>query len=115
MSDRLSDIVKVRKDKLTKLAKLGLDPYPSDIKRTHSIEELAGHFSALGKKKITLVGRIRSLRPMGKIIFSHIEDGTGRFQIFFKEGELPTKDFQVVTEIFDIGDFVEVTGHLFKT
>jgi lysyl-tRNA synthetase, class II len=115
MPERIEDIIAFRKEKLKKLEELGINPYPSSTKRTHTNKEALEQFDELSEKgvKITLVGRIRSFRAQGKIVFAHIEDGSDRIQVFFKADSLG--DSFKVLELFDLGDFIETTGTLFRT
>jgi lysyl-tRNA synthetase class 2 len=115
MSERLEDIIKARKQKLDRIKKSGIDPYPSTTERSHTNQQAIEQFDQLTDQSLTLLGRIRSFRDMGKLIFAHIEDGSGRIQILFKADEVGKKDFQFLLENFDIGDFIQVTGKLFKT
>jgi lysyl-tRNA synthetase class 2 len=59
--------------------------------------------------EVTIAGRMRSLRIMGKLAFTHIEDGTGRIQLFLRVNELGDQ-LQFFKDYFDIGDFVEAHG-----
>ena len=95
---------------------VGLDPYPISVKRNCSIREALVKFGALSKarKKITLAGRVRSLRDQGKIIFADIEDDSGRIQGVIHR-EVLGEDFDNVKKFMDSGDFVEITGPLFAT
>ena len=115
MSERIEDIIEFRKVKLEKLKEMGIDPYPSSTSRTHTNQEALDQFEKLSGDgvEVSLVGRIRSLRPQGKLAFAHIEDGTGRIQVFFKAYTLGEK-FKIL-DLFDIGDFIETTGKLFQT
>ena len=113
MSERLEDIITNRKNKLEDIKKSGIDPYPSSITRTHTNQQALDGFDDLQGQTISLVGRIRSWRDMGKIVFAHIEDGSGKIQVLFKEGE--TENFDFLIGHFDMGDFIEVTGTIFKT
>lgn len=115
MSERLEDIIKARKLKLDRIKKSGIDPYPSTTERSHTNQQAIEQFDQLTDQPLTLVGRIRSWRDMGKLIFAHIEDGSSRIQILFKADEVGKKDFQFLLENFDIGDFIQATGKLFKT
>ncbi len=115
MSDRLEDIIKIRREKLEKIKQSGIDPYPSVCGRTHTNEQALDDFDSLGEKQITLVGRIRSWRDMGKIIFTHIEDGTAKIQLLFKEENVGVDNFKFIAANLDIGDFIEASGSLFKT
>lgn len=115
MSERLSDIIEARKQKLLEIKKAGLDPYPSVSERTHTNLEAAANFESLRSQDITLVGRIRSFRDMGKLIFAHIEDGTAKIQVLFKADDLGGDTFKFLLANTDIGDFIQVTGELFLT
>lgn len=115
MSERLEDIIAGRQKKLEEIKKAGIDPYPSSTSRTHTNKQALDGFDALMNEKITLVGRIRSFRDMGKIIFAHIEDGSGKIQILLKQDEIGAEEFKFFLKNFDSGDFIEVTGTLFKT
>ena len=65
--------------------------------------------------KVTLAGRIRATRPMGKITFAHIEDGDGRVQLFFRTNELGQERVDFFDKMFDIGDFIQAAGTMFRT
>jgi lysyl-tRNA synthetase, class II len=115
MNERLEDIIAFRKKKLQAFLEAGQNPYPSHTGRTHSNSQPLEQFDALQGQSLTLVGRIRSLRAMGKLTFIHIEDGTGRIQVLLKADDLGEEKFKFFNDNFDLGDFVEVTGTLFKT
>ncbi len=115
MSERLEDIIQNRKKKLEEIKKAGIDPYPSSTSRTHTNKQALDDFDALIDSKVTLVGRIRSWRDMGKIIFAHIEDGSGKFQVLIKSDDIGADSFKFLLKNSDIGDFAEFTGTLFKT
>jgi lysyl-tRNA synthetase, class II len=115
MSERLEDIIEFRKKKLQSLKDQGLDPYPSVTNRTHTNQEALGQYDALQEVPVSLVGRIRSQRVMGKLAFVHIEDGTARIQVLIKSDEVGEGQFNLFTDNFDIGDFIEATGTLFTT
>ncbi|MEI8337628.1 MAG: OB-fold nucleic acid binding domain-containing protein, partial [bacterium] len=113
----LEDIKKVRLEKLEKIKAKGIDPYPAESHKTHYIDEAISDFENLEKNqtKITLAGRVMSLRGQGALIFSDIFDGTGKFQAFFKRDEMSEEVFDFWNEVIDVGDFVEVTGKVFIT
>jgi lysyl-tRNA synthetase class 2 len=71
-------------------------------------------FDKIKEKEITLVGRILSLRSHGGSTFVNIFDGTSKFQLFFKKDTLGNDNYKFLKN-FDIGDFIQVTGKLFKT
>lgn len=113
----IEDIRKVRISKLNKLRERGIDPYPATSNRTHSNAFAISIFNELeGGESICLAGRILSTRTQGKLIFVDFDDGTGKFQALLKKGD-PTPDsvFELFEECFDVGDFIEFKGTLFKT
>lgn len=119
MSERLEDIIANRRNKLENIKQAGVDPYPSACQRSHSNQQALDNFDSLQNQPLTLVGRIRSWRDMGKITFVHIEDGTGKIQVLFKSAELEhgnqNQNYDFFVKNFDIGDFLQVTGTLFIT
>jgi len=116
-----TNLEKVRLDKIAKLKEVGVDPYPRRVDRTHPIQEAIGLFLAgEGESdeievKAVLVGRIRSVRPMGKVTFAHIEDGTGRIQLFFRANDIGEEQLTFFKDHFDLGDFIQASGKVFRT
>ena len=110
------DILETRKEKLELLRKSGKTPYPEKNDRDTLISILHKGFDDFLEHKdvITVVGRIRSLRMMGKIAFLHIEDESGKVQVFLEKNNLG-EEFQIFKESVDLGDFVEITGTVFLT
>lgn len=111
-------IESLREERLKKLNNLkaaGIDPYPAKSKRTHVIAEAIKGFGALSKsnKKIFVVGRIRSIRGQGGISFMDLKDESGAIQVVVKKDVF--KDLDFWRDNLDIGDFIEVSGILFKT
>jgi lysyl-tRNA synthetase class 2 len=111
------DILLARKENLERVKKEFGEAYPEVSFRTHTNAEALAGFDALSgeKKSVSLVGRVRSLRTMGKIVFAHIEDESGKMQIFVKKGALSNYLFAAFLEGVDIGDFIEATGTFFVT
>ena len=114
---QLRDIKKTRLRKLKAVQKAGILAYPEKTKRTHTIEDGLKNFASISrsKKEIVLAGRIRSLREHGGSTFCHIEDGTGKIQVFLRRDKLGERGYQFFLNNFDIGDFIEIKGALFKT
>ncbi|MFL7812562.1 MAG: lysine--tRNA ligase [Anaerolineales bacterium] len=116
-----SNLEKVRLEKLARLQELGVDPYPRRAERTHEIQEAINAFLAVEddpeaqELEATLTGRIRSIRPMGKVIFSHIEDGSGRIQLFFRANDIGEEQLAFFNDYFDLGDYIEASGKVFRT
>jgi len=121
MSINLSNLELNRTEKAHRLRETGIEPYPTRAERSLSTVNAIQLFTeseASGKAdplRATLVGRIRSLRPMGKIIFAHIEDGYGRIQFFFRANELGSEQMETFSREFDLGDFIQATGEIFRT
>jgi lysyl-tRNA synthetase class 2 len=117
MEENLEKIKEERLKKLKKIIHSGLSPYPVFLKRDFEIQKVIKNFSKFekAKKEIIIVGRIRSIRSHGGITFSNIEDGTGKIQIVFKEDTLGPVSYKFFLENFDIGDFIQTKGSLFKT
>lgn len=114
--ERFSDLEKQRRIKLERIRGRGVDPYPPRVQRTHTVAEAILEFEA-GKpeREMSLVGRLMSIRVMGKSTFAHIEDGSGRIQIYLRQDSLGEEACEFFKRDFDIGDFIGVTGQLFRT
>ncbi len=113
----IHELKNIRLKKLEAIRKSGFLAYPEKTKRTHKVCEAHEKFSSLArqKKEIVLVGRVKSLREHGGSTFLDIEDGTGKIQTFFKKNRIGEKAYSFFLENFDIGDFIEIKGVLFKT
>jgi lysyl-tRNA synthetase class 2 len=113
----LEDIRENRLKKLESLLRVGINVYPEKTRRTHQVKEAIADFNKLvrAKKEIVLVGRIRAKRVHGGSAFLDFEDGTGKFQALFRKDKIGPKGYQFFLDYFDIGDFIEIKGTLFKT
>ena len=113
----IEELRKIRLKKLEAIRKAGILAYPAKTKRTDKIADALKDFNKLAhaKKEITLAGRIKSLRGHGGSTFSDIDDGTAKIQAFFRKDRIGEKSYKFFLDNFDIGDFIEVRGILFKT
>ncbi|HWA64717.1 MAG TPA: lysine--tRNA ligase [Candidatus Paceibacterota bacterium] len=113
----LDDIRKVKLEKLEALRAAGIDPYPAASRRDTSVADALANFDAWSdsKKTITIAGRIMARREHGGSIFFDLLDDGARIQCFAKEDVLGADDFKTFKELFDIGDFIEAEGFLFRT
>ncbi|MFZ2038827.1 MAG: lysine--tRNA ligase [Minisyncoccia bacterium] len=113
----LDEIRAGRVKKMDILRAKGIDPFTAESKRDLSNVEAIANFDDLSTslKKVTLGGRIMSLRGQGVLIFFHFNDGTGLFQSLLKKDEMDGVAFDLFAETIDIGDFVEVNGTIFAT
>lgn len=118
------DIIATKKEKLAKLTEAFGTAYPERTTRTHTSQEVLDQFESLNgtDTQVSVVGRVRSLRVMGKIAFCHLEDGAGQIQGFFSEELLnpagtpgETNWFSLFKETVELGDFLSVTGTVFLT
>jgi len=113
--DDLNDILKVRRDKLTKLCEMKKNPFHSvrfDVNAYSAC--ILAEFESFEGKTITIAGRLMSKRIMGKAAFAHIQDSKGQIQIYARTNELGTENYNEFTG-FDIGDIVGVKGTVFRT
>ena len=108
-----------RRETLTKLREMGIDPYPADLYAVSDYaDELKNNFA--DGKKVCLAGRMMSQRIMGKASFAELQDSTGRIQIYINRDDLcKGEDKSAYNDFFkkllDLGDFIGVKGFLFKT
>ena len=107
----------MRLEKLEKLKALGMNPYAVTTQRDTLVEELLASFDTWSEEKhvCTIAGRILSVRVHGGMMFADIVDGTGKFQIAFKEDEIGEEAFGQFRDLVDPGDIVEIRGTLFTT
>ncbi len=113
-----TSLEKIRLQKIEELRAEGIEPYPTRAERTHTSAEAIAAFEAAGdgtEVKATLAGRIRATRAMGKLSFAHIEDGAGKVQLFFRVNELTQPRVDFFNKMFDIGDFIQASGVMFRT
>ncbi len=112
----MADEREVRLQRLHTLQERGINPYPNRVERTHTIAEVLEHFNDWEgpEGSFTLAGRIRLMRDMGKSSFAHIEDGSGRIQVYFRINDVGEESYRML-KLLDIGDFIQVSGFLFRT
>jgi len=110
---------KIRLQKIEELKAEGVDPYPTRAERSHTSSQASAEFESAEKEarevKATLAGRIRASRAMGKVTFVHIEDRDGKIQLFFRANELGKDRLDFFNKMFDLGDFIQASGVMFRT
>lgn len=113
----LDELRTVRREKLARLRKAGVDPYPAATGRTHTTAQVRGAFAQLeaSGERVTIAGRIRSVREHGEICFVDLEDGTGKLQLLLNPDTLKQPTVKEFIELFDVGDFAEATGTAITT
>ena len=111
----LSEILQVRRDKLSSLQQEGRDPFQqTKFVRTAWSEEIKADFEGFENKTVSVAGRIMSKRGMGKAIFCHIKDDRGQIQLYTRADAVSEQEFADFRK-YDIGDIIGVTGYVFKT
>ena len=113
----IEELKTIRLEKLEKLRKFGMNPFPSKVPRTFCLADAKANFSEYekDKKEISIVGRIMAIRGQGAILFAVLYDGKGKFQAVLKKDEIEEKLFNLFIDAIDIGDFISVTGTFFTT
>lgn len=115
-----NDLLRVRMDKLKALRAKGIDPYPSRFDVTHRAAALLEAHGALAvgeskaDEKVSAAGRIVTLRAHGKSTFAHLQDATGRIQVYFKLDAVGAEAYETLG-LLEVGDWIGVKGYPFKT
>ncbi len=113
--EKLSEILQVRRDKLSALKEAGKNPFEIvkyDI--TANSAEILGDFEKFEGKEVSVAGRMMSRRIMGKASFTHIADAAGKIQAYVKRDEVGEESYADFKK-WDIGDIIGITGTVFKT
>jgi len=124
-TDELNFVLRARREKLARLEERGIAPFAYGFDRSHSVAEALG-LPAEGEgegeggvaegegEEIRVAGRLVAWRAHGKTTFAHLADQSGRIQLYFRKDSLGEDRYSAL-ELFDIGDFIGVTGRLFRT
>jgi lysyl-tRNA synthetase class 2 len=122
MEDKYSELEHIRLEKIKKLQSLGIDPFPIHAEQSATARQAIAAFEATEKEKqtsqpetVVLAGRIRGMRPMGKLAFVHIEDRSGKIQLFFRINELGEERMNLLVDCLDLGDFIQANGEMMRT
>ena len=111
--DEQTDPIAIRAEKLRKLREQGIDPYPHRYDRTHVAGDIHQRFAELEGQSVSVAGRLRSLRPMGKATFGHIEDASGEIQLYLRRDALG--EGYAIVPLLDLGDLLGARGRVFRT
>ncbi|RZJ34344.1 MAG: lysine--tRNA ligase [Flavobacterium sp.] len=117
----LSEQEILRREALAELRNLGIDPYPAEeYKVTATSSEIQADFDSFDGREVTLAGRMMSRRIMGKASFAELKDSAGRIQVYISRDDISDDDEKVMynvvfKKLLDIGDFIGITGKVFKT
>jgi len=119
MTTRLDRIAQKRREKLDRIRAQGIEPYPHRYHRSHTTQQaialLTQKEEGLTKdEEVSVAGRIMANRPMGKISFLDLRDGSGKIQLCFHKERLSEKRLELFKDL-DIGDIIGVKGNLGRT
>lgn len=119
--NELSELLQIRRAKLDELRALGIDPFGGKYDRTANAGDLLAQYVGMDKEEldekaveVKIAGRIMAKRAMGKASFAHLQDLTGRIQIYVRQDSVPEAKYEAF-RILDLGDIIGVTGTIFKT
>ncbi|GKS14397.1 lysine--tRNA ligase [Paenibacillus chitinolyticus] len=117
----LNELLQIRRDKLDELRGLGVDPFGDKYVRTHTAKQILDAYEETPKEEleqqtveVSIAGRIMQKRAMGKASFAHLQDITGKIQIYVRQDALGDTKYSAF-DLLDIGDMVGVKGTVFKT
>jgi lysyl-tRNA synthetase, class II len=117
----LSEQEILRREALTELRNLGIEPYPAaEFVTTNYSSEILADFEKFEGKKVVLAGRLMQKRIMGKASFAELKDAEGRIQIYIARDDVSNDEEKtmynvVFKKLLDIGDFIGIRGTVFKT
>ncbi|GAA4269383.1 lysine--tRNA ligase [Hyunsoonleella aestuarii] len=116
---QLSEQELVRREKLEKLRKLGINPYPADLYPvSHNSRQVKEQY--VEGKQVVVAGRLMMVKIQGKASFAQLQDAEGKIQVYFNRdeicpGEDKTKYNDIFKKLLDFGDFIGIEGELFTT
>src|SRR5262245_61261268 len=117
----VSDLEASRRRKLAELRQRGVNPYPNDFKPTHTAAEIHSRYGSSTREQlesdddsVAVAGRIVGLRRMGKATFLHVQDRSGKIQVYIKRDAVGDAMYADLKDM-DLGDFAGVKGTLFRT
>jgi len=117
----LNEFIKVRLEKLKALKEKGINPYPAAaFQVSHHSKDILDKYQGLQpgehveNDKVSIAGRLMTIRDMGKSSFAHIQDAQGKIQVYFRKDGVGEKAYEVF-KLLDLGDIVGIQGFPFKT
>ena len=112
---QLSELLKIRREKLSELQQNGRDPFEvTKYNRTHTSQQIKDSYAELEGQSVSVAGRLMSKRGMGKVGFCHMQDIDGQIQLFVKKDILGEDEYAIFKK-YDIGDIVGASGEVFTT
>jgi lysyl-tRNA synthetase class 2 len=112
----IEQVIAGRTGKLQKIREAGVNPFPYRFEKTHTTQQALEQCDILAENetKIEMAGRIMSIRRMGKALFFHLQDESGRLQAYVKKNVVGDELWDLFG-LFDIGDIIGLTGSMFTT
>lgn len=117
----LNELLQIRRNKLDELRDMGIDPFGARYDRTHRASEILSAYNDSSKEEldeqaveVSLAGRIMQKREMGKACFAHLQDITGKIQVYVRQDTIG-EDKYAAFSLLDIGDLIGIKGVVFKT
>lgn len=122
--DDLSQVLRVRREKLQSLRERGIEPFAYNFHPSSSSAEAIAAFEAAEAggtlteaeegERVSIGGRVVGLRDMGRSVFAHVEDGSGRIQVYFKKNVIGEESFETL-DLVDLSDWISAEGLTFRT
>jgi lysyl-tRNA synthetase class 2 len=103
-----------RREALDALRTLGVEPFAYRFERTHTAAQALAAENPAAEPVVRVAGRLVALRPHGKTCFAHLEDPTGRIQLYFRRDQVGDRGYEIVS-LLHLGDIVGVEGAVFRT
>ncbi|MFF2912612.1 lysine--tRNA ligase [Paenibacillus sp. NPDC057934] len=119
--NELSELLQIRRAKLDELRGLGIDPFGKKYERNANAGDLLKEYDSFTQEEleekniqVSVAGRIMGKRKMGKASFAHIQDLSGKIQIYVRQDSIPETQYAAFN-ILDLGDIIGIKGTVFKT
>ena len=113
-SEDLNELMLARRGKMKELSDKGVEPFGEKYEFTHYAKNIIEQFEQLENQKVTIAGRIMSVRGHGKASFANLMDMSGRIQVYFRQDVVGEEAYEIFN-LIDIGDIIGLNGRVFKT
>ncbi len=119
-----SELIQNRYNKLEQIQEMGINPFPYRFERTHLSSEIidlwekaesSGETEKAALERVSVAGRLMTIRGHGKSTFAHILDGTGQIQVYIRFDAVGEEQYSFFKKLVDMGDFIGVEGAVFRT
>ncbi|MDZ7724703.1 MAG: lysine--tRNA ligase [candidate division KSB1 bacterium] len=110
----LNEVMKMRRQKLKQIREMQVNPFAYSFDVSHRARDITSNFDKFNEKTVSVAGRLRSIRRMGKASFAHIMDESDQIQIYVRRDDVGEPSYDLF-KLTDIGDFIGVTGSVVKT